>query len=183
MILYILWPKFYGKPESKCCKVKGGGDHVSGVIPFIRFYLLVISGSSPREQTDEEWKRTVITSGSATISQTCSSQIQLWREAGCVGRDVGQRGRTLERGVWNVLTTGAKVQTMTIWEWSRVSRSDLPGNILFNCCTSIKKHDHPNDRRWDKEWCIQPQPSKIQPNFLSKILPGKPRKKRKWNTY
>lgn len=35
------------------------------------------------------------------------------------------------------------------------------GNIFLDCCTSIKKHNHAYDRRWDQEWCIQPQPSKI----------------------
>lgn len=84
-------------------------------------------------------------------SRTCSSQIQLWREVTCVGRNRGQRGRTLERAVQNVLAARAKLQTLTTWEWRILSKSDLPGNIFLDCCTSIKKHNHSNDRRWDQE--------------------------------
>lgn len=166
----------------KCCEVKGQ-NHFSGMIPFTRWCLFAILGDDPREQIEEERKRTVRTSMALQpFPEPCSSQIWLWREVTRVGRDVGQRARTLESGVWNVLKWGESPNYDCTGTEPCLERN-LPGNIFLDCCTPIEEHDHPNDRRWDEERCIQPQPSKIQPNFLSKILPGKPRKRRKWNTY
>lgn len=61
MTLHILCPVFYGKPSGKCCEVKGQ-NHLSGMIPFTRWYLLAILGDDPRDQIEEELKRTVRTS-------------------------------------------------------------------------------------------------------------------------
>jgi hypothetical protein len=49
------------------------------------------------------------------------------------------------------LQLGLKSKVLTYGNMVFFFKTYLPGNIFFNCCTSIEKHDHPNYRRWDEE--------------------------------
>lgn len=115
--------------------------------------------------------------GSEAIPRLCSSQICLWREIMCVVRGGEHRGWGLWKEACELsLQPGRNSKVLPCGNWGFFFKTISPGNIFLDCCTSIKKHDHSNYRRWDEEWCIWSQPGKIQSDFFSKILSEKERK-------
>lgn len=49
---------------------------------------------------------------------------------------------------------GWNSKRLTRENWAFSVKTNSPGNIFFDRCTSIKKHDDPDDGWWDEEGCI-----------------------------
>lgn len=93
--------------------------------------------------------------GSEAIPRLCSSQICLWREVMCVVRGGENRGWGLWKEACELyLQLGWNSKVLPCGNWGFFFKNISPGNIFFDCCTSIKKHDHSNYRRWNEKWCI-----------------------------
>lgn len=154
VILYALWPRFYGKPKVNVVKLGKKPIYLaqlfsSGIIclsqevmaPRNRLTMMTSRALQPLDPTAPR-------SNSGEKLHVCEGMEDkeegFWKELCEMYSKLGQNSKLWQHG-----STLSKMV------------SNLPGNIFLDCCTSIKKHNHANDRRWDQEWCIQPQPSKI----------------------
>ena len=142
-----------GKWENDATKLRGK-MLFPGIVSFLTSYLLPAqSDPGPGEEFDKERKWPHSAWLWAILRIRCSPLSQ-GRRKGSGKEDTGWgSGRTRVKCTMS-LQLGWHSKRLTCGNWAFAFKISSPGNIFFDGCTSIKKHDDPNDRRRDEEGCI-----------------------------
>ena len=111
------------------------------------------SDPGPGEESDQERKRPHSAWLWALLRIRCSP-LSPERRKGSGKEDTGWGSGGIRVKCTMSSQLGWHSERLTCGNWAFAFKVSSPGNIFFDGCTSVKKHDDPNDRRRDEEGCI-----------------------------